>query len=112
MVIDNETATVTTRRLIALGICEYHQDNKQAAFEHFQKALELEPTNETALIWCGRLSCNPEEAKMYLNRILSRNPQNTIAKRYYELVEKKSAQILNKQPSKPRKSITTTIKYR
>jgi hypothetical protein len=33
---------------------------------------------------------------MYLNRILSRNPQNAIAKRYYELVEKKE-RTYNKQ---------------
>ncbi|MEI7554639.1 hypothetical protein [Candidatus Chlorohelix sp.] len=90
MVTDNKAVTLTTRKQLALGICEYHHDNKEAAFEHFQKALELEPYNETALIWCGRLSCNPEEAKMYLNRILSRNPSNIIAQRYYELVEKKS----------------------
>jgi tetratricopeptide (TPR) repeat protein len=64
------------KTLIHQAVAEANRGNRQQAQFIFSKVLELEPQNETALLWLALLTANPFEAVELLEGLLKRNPAN------------------------------------
>ncbi len=64
------------KNLIQQAVNEANQGNRQQAQFIFGKVLELEPQNETALLWLALLTTNPFEAVELLEGLLKRTPAN------------------------------------
>jgi tetratricopeptide (TPR) repeat protein len=94
------SANIKARKLIAHSIYEYHRENKPEALKGFKRALDYDPENEVALVWCAKLSTDPFEARVYLRRILKRNPRHTVALRYYQAIEKRCVQEESERPNR------------
>ncbi len=70
--------------LLNQGVQAAYSDNKPQARALFQQALELDKTNETALMWLAYLSSDAYEAVKMLETVVNRNPRNELAQAYLQ----------------------------
>jgi len=68
--------------LINEGISQSTNGNKSVARFYFQKALEIDKNNETALLWMAWNTEDPYESVKLYERILTNNPRNAVAQAY------------------------------
>jgi tetratricopeptide (TPR) repeat protein len=68
--------------LLHQGVEAANAGEKPLARAHFQQVLELEPSNETALLWLSYLTSDPYEAVRLLEKLITNNPRNELAQSY------------------------------
>ena len=68
--------------LLNIGVEEAMTGSKSRARALFQQALNLDHTNETALLWLAWTTDDVYEAVELLERVLARNPANQEARNY------------------------------
>ncbi len=71
--------------LMVQGITESRRGNHRLAFKYFQEALQLDKTNQKALMWCAMLCTDPFDAKNFLQQLLEQNPEDKLIRNYYGL---------------------------
>ncbi len=89
------TSTIPAQvlELLNAGAGEARQENRAGARAYFLQALELDPDNETALLWMAHLVENPYKAVEYLQVLLSRKPNNPQARAYLAQAEARCAEL-------------------
>lgn len=70
--------------LLNQAVGEANQGNRQQAKFIFGRVLELDPQNETALMWLAFLTTNPFEAAELLEGLVKRNPTDQRLQVYLE----------------------------
>jgi hypothetical protein len=70
--------------LVNRGVEEATNGDKSRAVTLFRRALLLDSTNDTALLWLAWLSESPHESVELLERIVALKPNNHIAKVYLQ----------------------------
>lgn len=73
------SAHLTVKQLVNYGI-RLAADDPAAARKFFQKAVEREPHNTTALLWLAGLADSGDESLRYAARVLEIDPKNERAK--------------------------------
>lgn len=79
--------------LINQAVSEANLGNRQQSQFIFGKVLDLDPQNETALLWLAFLTPNPYVAAELLEGILKRNPGNTRIRNYLEQARARCAEL-------------------
>jgi tetratricopeptide (TPR) repeat protein len=95
MSLDVASIKASINQLLVNGVTESRQGNKEAALKSFKQVLTLDYNNEVALLWCATLTSDPFEARNYLKRLLANNPHHEMARTYYELAERRCAELDN-----------------
>jgi hypothetical protein len=68
--------------LLNQGVEAANAGEKALARTHFQQVFEIDPNNETALLWLSYLTNDPYEAVRLLERLVTNNPRNELAREY------------------------------
>lgn len=58
------------------GVAAYDEDDQQRAYALFGEALDIEPDNVWALLWCGATAPTPSETEQWLEQALELDPAN------------------------------------
>jgi cytochrome c-type biogenesis protein CcmH/NrfG len=78
---DNARGQAPNReQLLQMAISAAKQNNKNAARLMFRQILSEDKDNERAMMWMAKLAESKEERKVWLQRVLSVNPANDIAR--------------------------------
>jgi tetratricopeptide (TPR) repeat protein len=93
--------------LIQQAVAEANRGNRQQAQFIFSKVLELEPQNETALLWLALLTTNPFEAVELLGGLLKRNPANKKIQAYFNQAQARCKE-LETQPGQNQNNRTSS----
>jgi Tfp pilus assembly protein PilF len=67
-------------QLLQMAINSAKQNNRNAAKLMFRQILSEDPNNERAMMWMAKLADSKEERKVWLQRVLSVNPANDLAR--------------------------------
>jgi len=78
---------------MAQGLTEARKGNHKSAHSFFQKILKLDKANEKAMMWCAMLCADPFDAKIYLQELLERRPEDKLVRTYYGLAIKRCEEL-------------------
>ncbi len=79
--------------LVNRGVEEATNGDKSRAVALFRRALLLDNTNDTALLWLAWLSESPHESVELLERIVALKPNNHIAKVYLQQAKAQRSEL-------------------
>lgn len=77
--VDSENGAAKTAQMLQAGIKAAQSGNRNEARQMLIQVTEAEPQNETAWLWMASISEYPEELIIFLNNVLSINPNNARA---------------------------------
>jgi hypothetical protein len=81
------------KNLMAQGLTEARKGNHKTAYSFFQKILKLDEANEKAMMWCAMLCADPFDAKVYLQELMARRPEDKLIRTYYGLAVKRCEEL-------------------
>lgn len=79
--------------LLNKGVEEVNQGDKVRARFYFRQALDLDPVNETALLWLAYTTNDPYEAVQLLEKVVIRNPRNEQATAYLSQARSRCSEL-------------------
>lgn len=88
------TNSLLSKNLIQRGIDAVESGQPDAAIEHFNESLGHEPQSCTAWLWLASLSESNEEKIVYLEKVLSIEPENEVATTAHVAAKSASSQKL------------------
>src|SRR5689334_10550492 len=79
--------------LLNQGVDAANAGEKPLARTHFQQVLEIDQNNETALLWLSYLTNDPYEAVRLLERLVTFNPRNELARGYLDKARARCSEL-------------------
>ncbi len=77
---DHPSVSPTPEELLQRGITAAREERRGEARRCLQQVLALDPLNEEAWLWLGRIASDPRSALAYFTQVLDINPQNQRAR--------------------------------